>query len=140
MNNAIYYHLFDSIINTYLIEQCSMDPQTSTAIGLVVESHCHVCLSLFLQLIPLYDISFKFFAPVSFPEILELGLRVNKIGKSSVEYEVGVFVKGNETPTAVGGYTHVFVGSKSRKSVPLTEKVKRGLEMVYKKPIGVAKL
>jgi len=75
-----------------------------------------------------------------FPEILELGLRVNKIGKSSVEYEVGVFVKGNETPTAVGGYTHVFVGSKSRKSELLTEKVKRGLEMVYRKPIGVAKL
>lgn len=85
-------------------------------------------------------ISFKFFAPVSFPEILELGLRVNKIGKSSVEYEVGVFVKGNETPTAVGGYTHVFVGSKSRKSELLTENLKQGLEMVYRKPIGVAKL
>lgn len=77
---------------------------------------------------------------MSFPEILELGLRVNKIGKSSVEYEVGVFVKGNEVPTAVGGYTHVFVESKSRKSVSITENVRQGLEMVYKKPMVVAKL
>jgi len=61
---------------------------------------------------PIIHISFKFFAPVSFPEILELRLCVNKIGKSSVQYEVGIFVKGNETPAAVGGYIHVFVGSK----------------------------
>jgi len=140
MNNAIYYHLFDSIINTYLIEQCAMDPQTSTLIGLVVESHCHVCTFRLSPSPELIYIPIKFFAPVSFPGILELGLRVNKIGKSSVEYEVGVFVKGGETPIAVGGYTHVFVARQSRKSGLLSEQVRRGLEMVHRKPIGVAKL
>ncbi|KAJ3572984.1 hypothetical protein NP233_g2720 [Leucocoprinus birnbaumii] len=110
MNNSIYYHLFDSIVNTYLIQHCSLVPAKSELIGLVVESHC------------------QFFAPVAFPDVLDLGLRVNKLGTSSVEYEVGVFIEGKEEPAAVGGYTHVFVGSESRKSMPMASATKEGLQ------------
>jgi acyl-CoA thioester hydrolase len=60
--------------------------------------------------------------------VLNLGLRINKLGKSSVEYEVGVFVQGEEFPAAVGGYTHVFVGSETRKSMPMPEATKGGLQ------------
>ncbi|TEB26949.1 thioesterase thiol ester dehydrase-isomerase [Coprinellus micaceus] len=109
MNNSIYYHLFDSIVNTYLIEQCGLIPNESPLIGLVVSSYC------------------QFFAPVGFPEVLDLGLRVNKLGSSSVTYEVGVFSRGEDQPAAVGGYTHVFVGSESRKSTPMATGTREGL-------------
>lgn len=69
----------------------------------------------------------KFFAPVGFPEVLELGLRVNKLGSSSVAYEVGVFRKEEAEVAAVGGYTHVFVGIESRKSTPITHEMRDGL-------------
>ncbi|KAF4612403.1 hypothetical protein D9613_004291 [Agrocybe pediades] len=69
INNAVYYHFFDSIINTYLIEKCGLDPKSSPLIGLVVSSYC------------------QFFFPLSFPQVLELGLRVNNLGNSSVSYE-----------------------------------------------------
>ncbi|KAF9004547.1 HotDog domain-containing protein [Cyathus striatus] len=102
MNNSIYYHLFDSIVNTYLIEHCGLNPTTSPLIGLVVSSYC------------------QFFAPVSFPEVLQLGLRVDRLGTSSVSYE--------DIPSAVGGYTHVFVDRTTRKSSALGDETKRGLQ------------
>ncbi|CAA7264884.1 unnamed protein product [Cyclocybe aegerita] len=114
VNNSIYYHLFDSVVNTYLIEHCGQDPATSPLIGLVVSSHC------------------QFFAPLAFPQVLDLGLRVNKLGSSSVSYEVGVFAQGEGSVAAVGGYTHVFVDSKSRKSTPMAETVKVGLAKLLK--------
>ncbi|TEB23022.1 thioesterase thiol ester dehydrase-isomerase [Coprinellus micaceus] len=98
-----------SIVNTYLIEQCGLIPNESPLIGLVVSSYC------------------QFFAPVGFPEVLDLGLRVNKLGSSSVTYEVGVFSRGEDQPAAVGGYTHVFVGSESRKSTPMATGMREGL-------------
>ena len=72
----------------------------------------------------------QFFSPLSFPQVLDLGLRVNKLGKSSVSYEVGVFEEGKDTPAAVGGYTHVFVENKSRKSMAIGEEARIGLEML----------
>ncbi|KAF8971837.1 thioesterase [Flammula alnicola] len=114
MNNSIYYHLFDSIVNTYLIENCGLDPASSPLIGLVVSSYC------------------QFFAPLSFPQVLDLGLRVNKLGSSSVSYEVGVFEQGKDSPAAVGGYTHVFVGSVSRKSTAMAKETKEGLGKLLK--------
>ncbi|KAF9466419.1 thioesterase, partial [Collybia nuda] len=110
INNSIYYHLFDSIVNTYLVEHCDLNPSTSPLIGLVVSSFC------------------QFFAPLSFPQVLNLGLRVNKLGKSSIDYEVGVFEAGKDIPAAVGGYTHVFVGSQSRKSAPMDKATRDGLQ------------
>lgn len=60
--------------------------------------------------------------------MLELALRVNRLGTSSVLYEVGVFQEGKEFPGAVGGYTHVFVDSKSRQSAQIGEETRVGLE------------
>lgn len=82
---------FDSIINTYLITNCAFSRQRSHTIGVVVHSSCN------------------YFDSVAFPAILDLGLRVNKLGKSSVAYEVGVFEQGKEEVKVVGGYTHVFI-------------------------------
>ncbi|KZP11611.1 thioesterase thiol ester dehydrase-isomerase [Athelia psychrophila] len=120
MNNSIYYHLFDSIVNAYLIEHCGLAPPDSPLIGLVVSSFC------------------QFFAPLAFPQVLDLGLRVTKLGKSSVTYEVGVFEEGKDTPAAVGGYTHVFVDNKSRKSASIGDEARTGLEKLVNP--GLAKL
>ncbi|TFK98448.1 thioesterase [Pterulicium gracile] len=118
MNNSVYYHLFDSIVNTYLIRHCGLLPNgPGERIGLVVESHC------------------QFFAPLSFPQPLILGLRVTKLGRSSVTYEVGVFEDsvrnnvGGMKPAAVGGYTHVFVDSGNRKGgLEMPEAMRKGLK------------
>ncbi|KAH8102319.1 thioesterase [Cristinia sonorae] len=109
INNSVYYHLFDSIVNAYLITNCGLEPSKSHLIGLVVSSYC------------------QFFSPLSFPAVLDLGLRVNQLGKSSVAYEVGVFAEGSDIPSAVGGYTHVFVDSESRKSSSMDETIRSGL-------------
>lgn len=116
INNAVYYHLIDSVINGYLIAHCDLSPLTSDTVGLVVSSHC------------------QFFSPLSYPDVLDLGLRVYHIGKSSVTYEVGVFREGSTEPAAVGGYTHVFVDAVSRKSSQIRERAREGLQKLLVGP------
>ncbi|KAH3913059.1 hypothetical protein HBI56_088290 [Parastagonospora nodorum] len=112
MNNSVYYFLFDSVVNTYLIKHCSLHPPTSAQIGLVVHSACN------------------YFAPVEFPAVVDLALRVNKLGKSSVTYEIGVFERGQEEVKAVGEFVHVFVDRESRRpgAFGMSEELKRGLQ------------
>ncbi|KAI4617584.1 uncharacterized protein J4E87_008220 [Alternaria ethzedia] len=112
MNNSVYYYLFDSVVNTYLIQHCSLHPPTSPQIGLVVHSHC------------------DYFAPVEFPSVVDLALQVNKLGKSSVTYEIGVFERGQEEVKAVGEFVHVFVDRDSRRPGKdgMSTQLKTGLE------------
>jgi acyl-CoA thioester hydrolase len=74
----------------------------------------------------------SYFAPVAFPAVVELGLRVNQIGTSSVVYEVGVFEEGQENVKAVGGFTHVFVDGLSRRPQVegMTVDIRKGLERI----------
>jgi acyl-CoA thioester hydrolase len=105
---------FDSVVNTYLIKHCSLHPPTSPQIGLVVHSHCN------------------YFAPVEFPAVIDLALRVNKLGKSSVTYEIGVFERGQEEVKAVGEFIHVFVDRESRRpgAFGMSDELKRGLHQL----------
>ncbi|KAH9877958.1 hypothetical protein J1614_003175 [Plenodomus biglobosus] len=114
LNNSVYYYLFDSVVNTYLIQQCALHPPTSPQIGLVVHSHC------------------DYLAPIEFPAIVDLALRVNKLGKSSVTYEIGVFEQGQEEVKAVGEFIHVFVDRDSRRpsNDGMNVETKRGLEAI----------
>jgi acyl-CoA thioester hydrolase len=109
----VYNYLIDSIVNAYLIEHCDFSPQTSDFIGLVVSSHC------------------QFFSPLSFPDVLDLGLRVDHIGKSSVTYEVGIFREGCTESAAVGGYTHVFVDVVNKKASQMGERTREGLQKLF---------
>ncbi|TBU40680.1 thioesterase [Dichomitus squalens] len=113
INNSVYYHLFDSVVNTYLIQHAHLSPSSSPLIGLVVSSYAH------------------FFSPLSFPAVLDLGLRVTKIGSSSVSYEIAVFEEGSSVPSVVGGYTHVFVDRDSRKSRRMAPETRVGLERLF---------
>jgi len=78
-------------VNTYLIEECGLHPPTSSQYGLVVHSHG------------------DFFGSIAFPAVADLGLRVNKLGKSSVTYEIALFERGVEEVKSVGEIIHVFV-------------------------------
>ncbi|KAJ8116500.1 hypothetical protein OPT61_g2081 [Boeremia exigua] len=114
LNNSVYYYLFDSVVNTYLINDCSLHPPTSSQIGLVVHSHCN------------------YFAPTEFPAIVDLALRVVKLGKSSVTYEIGVFERGEESVKAVGEFIHVFVDRESRKpgKAGMADELRKGLQKI----------
>lgn len=114
MNNSVYYLLFDSVVNTYLINHCSLHPPTSTSVGLVVHSHC------------------DYMSPTGFPAIVDLCLRVNKLGKSSVTYEIGVFERGTQEVKAVGEFVHVFVERESMKpgKSGMDDKLREGLSRI----------
>ena len=84
-------------MNAYLIDRCGLKPATSEQIGLVVSSYC------------------DFFGSIAYPAVVDLGLRVLKLGRSSVLYEVGVFEQGHDAVRAVGGFVHVFVEQNGRR-------------------------
>ncbi|KAL3424028.1 hypothetical protein PVAG01_03309 [Phlyctema vagabunda] len=112
MNNSIYNFLYDSVVNTYLIEHCHLHPPTSSQYGLVVHSHG------------------DFFGSIAFPAVADLALRVNKLGKSSVTYEIGLFERGIEEVKSVGELIHVFVDRDTGRPATegMNEQLKEGLQ------------
>lgn len=101
VNNVVYYSWFDTVVNAHLIERGALDIHGGTTIGLVVETQCN------------------YFAPLSFPQQVEAGLRVARLGGSSVRYEVGLFAAGEPLTAAKGHFVHVYVDRASRRPVPL---------------------
>jgi acyl-CoA thioester hydrolase len=110
VNNVVYYGYFDTVINHWLIEEGGLDIHDGEVIGLCVESHCN------------------YFASVAFPQTVEAALRVGHLGRSSVRYEIGIFVAGQPEATAVGHFVHVFVDRDSRKPATMPEKLRGALE------------
>jgi acyl-CoA thioester hydrolase len=110
VNNVVYYSWFDTVVNAHLIEQGALDIQHGETIGLVIETQCN------------------YFAPVEFPQTVEAGLRVARIGRSSVRYEVGLFVQGEPMTAAKGHFIHVYVDRKSRRPAELPSQLKTVLE------------
>ncbi len=110
VNNVVYYSWFDTAVNGWLIEQGALDIHQGGTIGLVIETQCN------------------YFAPLAFPDTVEAGLRVARIGASSVRYEVGLFAQGAPTTAARGHFIHVYVDRETRRPVPLPEKLKKTLE------------
>ena len=101
LNNVVYYSLFDSAVNGYLIDAGALDIHAGGVIGLVVETHCN------------------YFAPLAFPQPVDAGLRVARVGRSSVCYEVGVFGAGEPLAAACGHFVHVYVDRATRRPTPL---------------------
>ncbi|HMJ31576.1 MAG TPA: thioesterase family protein [Xanthobacteraceae bacterium] len=114
VNNVVYYEFFDTVVNGYLIAQGALDIAKGAVIGLVVETHCN------------------YFKPVAFPDKLRAGLRVAKLGTSSVRYEVGIFRNDDDTAAAQGHFVHVYVDRATNKPVPLPEALKQALEKLVR--------
>lgn len=101
INNAIHYSWFDSAVNAWLIEAGLLDIATGDPIGLVVETGCRYAGSL------------------TYPEPVEIGFGVERLGNSSVTYRLGVFAKGDDEPAAEGHFVHVYVDRETRRPVEL---------------------
>jgi acyl-CoA thioester hydrolase len=110
VNNVEYYAFFDTIINAYLIREGGLDIHRGAAIGLCAESHC------------------TFQAAIEFPASVDAGLRVGKLGSSSVRYEIGLFAQGAEDPAATGWFVHVFVDRETRRPTPIPPSIREALE------------
>lgn len=112
VNNVTYYSYFDTTINRYLIEAGGLDINNAPVVGYVVSSSC------------------QFSKPVAYPDTLDAGLRVVKIGNSSVTYELGLFRNGDADPAALGEVVHVFVDREQNRSVAIPEKIRAALERI----------
>lgn len=109
VNNVTYYSYFDSAVNAYLIEVGGLDIHNGEVVGFVVSSSC------------------DYFASIAFPERIEIGLRVAKLGNSSVQYELAVFKQGEEQACAAGRFVHVFVERASNRPLPIAERLRTAL-------------
>ena len=116
VNNVVYYSFFDSAVNRHLIEKGVLDITGSPVIGLVIETRC------------------TYFSSVGFPDDLDVGLKVVKLGNSSVQYEVGLFKSTEEKASAVGYFTHVYVDRQTNRSVALPGPVRAVLSELQVAP------
>jgi acyl-CoA thioester hydrolase len=110
VNNALYYAFFDTAINQYLIAAGGLDIHSGSVVGFAVETHC------------------QFMQPVAFPDVIEVGLRVGKLGRSSVRYELAIFKLGESQAAAAGHFVHVFVERAERRAVPIPAPIRAALE------------
>jgi len=110
LNNIVYYSFFDTVIGEYLMTEGGLDPEVSEVVGLAVETHC------------------EFHRAISFPEVVEAGLRVGKLGNSSVRYEIGIFVEGQAGCAAHGHFVHVFVKRPENRPAPIPPRIRSALE------------
>lgn len=112
VNNVIYYSYFDTAANCYLIEQGGLDIENSPVIAYVVSSAC------------------EYQSAIAYPDNIEAGLRVDRLGNRSVQYGVAIFKKGEPIAAAHGHFVHVFVDRKTQKSVPIPKKIRTALEKI----------
>lgn len=99
VNNVVYYSWFDTAVNAYLIEQGALDIHDGETIGLVIETQCN------------------YFSSLAFPQMVQAGVRVSKLGNSSVRYEIGLFAQGELLSAAIGHFVHVYVDKATRRPV-----------------------
>jgi acyl-CoA thioester hydrolase len=118
VNNVVYYSFFDTVVNKYLVDGESLDPQTSPVVGLVVETHC------------------RYFRPISFPDSVDAGIRVTKLGNSSVRYEVGLFRNDEETAAAQGHFVHVYVDRATNRPAPIPDAARKLLAALMRDAAG----
>jgi acyl-CoA thioester hydrolase len=113
VNNVVYYAWFDTAVNTWLVENGFLDIAGSETVGLVVETGC------------------TYFESVAFPETVEVGIAVERLGTSSVTYRIGIFREGQDQAAAQGRFTHVYVGRSDQKPVPIPAPLRAALAAMH---------
>jgi acyl-CoA thioester hydrolase len=110
VNNVTYYSYFDSTVNAYLMEAAAVDTRTLPAIGVVAETSC------------------RFFKEISFPDLLHIGLRIERLGHSSAVYQLAVFRAESAEASAIGRFVHVYVDRVTRRPVSIPRIIRSVLE------------
>ncbi|MFK8077833.1 MAG: acyl-CoA thioesterase [Granulosicoccus sp.] len=114
INNAVYYTYFDTVCNSFLIEHCGFNIQKSPIVGFVVATSC------------------QYVSPMVFPDTVLAAMRVNRLGNSSVEYGVGLFRNDENSVSAHGTFTHVFVNRETSKPVTIPDGVRNQLSNILR--------
>ncbi len=112
MNNVVHYSLFDTAVNGWLIENGVLDIHGGDQIGLVVETGC------------------RYFSELAFPDLVTAGIRVARLGSSSVRYEIGLFRNDEDLAAAEGFFVHVYVDRETRRPKPLAGGLRAALESI----------
>lgn len=110
VNNVVYYEFFDTAVNHWLYHRVGMRFAGDPVIGLCVHSECN------------------FLRQIEYPQRVDAGVRVSKVGRSSVQYECGVFVEGEEEAAALGKFVHVYVDSATRRPTPVPDHLRTAIE------------
>jgi acyl-CoA thioester hydrolase len=109
VNNVTYYSYFDTAVNEHLIREGGLDIRDDPVVGLVVETRC------------------RFHKSLTFPETVDAGLRVARLGTSSVSYEIGLFRQGDDEPAATGRFVHVWVDRATQRPVAVPPRIRAAL-------------
>lgn len=116
VNNVEYYSYFDTAVTWFLLEHHLMEVKDSPVIGLVVETGC------------------RYHASIAFPDRVTVGVRVARIGTSSVRYEIAVFRNDDDRAAAEGHFVHVYVDRATLRPVPVPAASRRVLETISVPP------
>ena len=116
VNNVVYYSYFDTAVNQFLIERGVLDIHKGEVVGFVVDSGC------------------SYFSSISFPDVIHAGIRVARLGNSSVRYEIALYRNNDILPVAAGHFVHVYVERNSNRSVPIPDPVRNVLAALTKIP------
>ena len=112
INNVVYYSYFDTVANQYLIEFAGFNPVSAPVIGVIVHSNCN------------------YIKAIAYPDKIEAGLTVKKLGRSSVTYGIGVFRQGESAACAYGEFVHVFVNRKNNLPMSIPTKIRESLQKI----------
>ena len=112
INNVVYYSYFDTVANQYLIEFADFNPISAPVIGVIVHSNCN------------------YIKPITYPDKIEAGLTVKKLGRSSVTYGIGIFRQGESAACAYGEFVHVFVNRKDSLPISIPTKIRESLQKI----------
>ena len=110
VNNVTYYSYFDTVVNEHLVAEGGLDIRNDAVVGFVVETSC------------------RYFRPLTFPEVIDAGMRVASLGRSAVTYEVALFRQGDEHPAAAGRFVHVWVDRETGTPAGIPPRVRATLQ------------
>ncbi|WP_106297442.1 acyl-CoA thioesterase [Knoellia remsis] len=106
LNNAVYYELFDSVLNAWLIRETGIDETSTPTLGVVAESSC------------------RFYSELAYPHPIDVGVRVERIGTKSVTFAFGLFADGSDDIAAHGLWAQVYIDRAGRHTVPIPDDVR----------------
>ena len=109
VNNVTYYSYFDTVVSCFLIDEGGLYIHRGGVIGVAVETMC------------------KFTKPIAYHQSIDAGLRVGKLGNSSVRYEIEIFRKDDNETTASGYFVHVFVDRATNEPMPIPAAIRETL-------------